>query len=365
MSHSTILGGSIAERRIMCPGSAVAEAGKPDHTSEAARAGTLRHEVIAARFLGTEPPPHDDEARSDVDDALEAFDALVDEHFSELGDYLLVEQKVALPSVAEGVFGTVDLITAGKAKDGSPLGMVLDWKFGHRRVSARHNLQLSTYAVGVEDTLPHVLEGCERVLFAIVQPSHGYDVWETDRHWIGHVRGVLRDTVAKIAAGTDERNPGDWCRYCKGASECPKARGLLVQADEFPLASPVAYHEALALADKMEAFISNVRAAAMDAAMRGEQILGHKLVQKVARRKWRDEAAVLDALPEAAARGVLSPAQLEKALGKRSFAERAAHLVVQESSGLTLVADTDRRPAVEIRRSLAETLGLDPNDRIL
>jgi hypothetical protein len=45
---------------------------------------------------------------------------------------------------------------------------------------------------------------------------------------------------------------------------------------------------------------------------------------------------------------VRSPAQLEKLIGKKRFEAQFSDLVTKESSGHTLVPETDNRPSVEV-----------------
>lgn len=348
--HSSIMGGSNAERRIMCPGSAIAEAGRPDTTSQAAEDGTRKHKLIERAMhneIGVDDI--DPEDREDIIEAARLFELFRDLTGLKF-DSVYYEERVALD--IPGVFGTIDVLA--RAGD---VGVVLDWKFGHREVKAAHNIQLGTYAAGAISQLPAEFGPLKRWVFAIVQPAHGLSYWETDSLWIEHLREREREAANLIHAGEDIRRSGSWCDYCKGAIDCPELRSNLVQIGRFdkqPIPA-VSYAEALALADKAEAFVKQVRAEANAAALeRGETILGYKVVEKVARRKWSvSDKELLDALPEVATTVPLSPAQAEKKLGKAAYAERAAPLVMKESSGLVLVKDEDRRPAVDVSKQLS------------
>ena len=108
---------------------------------------------------------------------------------------------------------------------------------------------------------------------------------------------------------------------------------------------------ALALAPVLDSWIKSIEAHALDLGLNGEPLPGTKVVEKRATRKW-----VGDAYEQLFVRGVptdkmltepelLSPAQLEKRLGKKEFKEVAADLCPAVASGYTLARDTDAREA--------------------
>jgi hypothetical protein len=108
----------------------------------------------------------------------------------------------------------------------------------------------------------------------------------------------------------------------------------------------------------VEDWMSAVREYTFNLMTQGVHIPGWKLVQKRAMRKWKDEAAV-EAWVEASRTGIraytvpelLSPAQMEKAVGKKNL---PADLYVSISSGLTLAAEQDARPAATITTAAEE-----------
>jgi hypothetical protein len=103
----------------------------------------------------------------------------------------------------------------------------------------------------------------------------------------------------------------------------------------------------------IDLWIGAVRKEAMDRALRGEVIEGFKLVQKRPMRKWAaDDDTVrmvaFDSMIDPMTQPTLrSPADLEKLIGAQQFKLLFARLVEYVSSGLTLVAESDRRPAVD------------------
>ena len=102
----------------------------------------------------------------------------------------------------------------------------------------------------------------------------------------------------------------------------------------------------------LEGWIKNVREFAYAEAETGHAIPDYKLVDKRATRKWRDDAAALEALTpvlgDAAWKPleVITPAAAEKLLGKQKSI--LDPLTVKESSGHTLVHTSDKREAVNI-----------------
>jgi hypothetical protein len=177
---------------------------------------------------------------------------------------------------------------------------------------------------------------------------------------------------------------GDWCRWCPAAVLCPEISGRALQQAQIEFApesgqlavvdadqlSPENLSRALNAFEKIEFWIAQVRAFAHQKVERGGGLPGWKLVGKRATRKWIDaEKAAKEAfkifredaftMPD-----LLSPAQLEK-LGPDAarFVEKRCQAI---SSGLTLVPDSDPRPAVNQIESdfgdvgIDDLLGIDP-----
>jgi hypothetical protein len=150
---------------------------------------------------------------------------------------------------------------------------------------------------------------------------------------------------------------GEHCRWCPAAGVCPQLRADALAAAETDFAGDVAYNpaelaEALDQLPRVEAWVKAVREFAYAEAERGFCPPGYKLVLKRATRKWVDEQAAAKYLntcgfPDDAIYSppkLKSPAQLEKAVGKQEL--ETCGLVTAESSGYTLVPNTDRRQEV-------------------
>ena len=108
--------------------------------------------------------------------------------------------------------------------------------------------------------------------------------------------------------------------------------------------------QALAMAEKLEAFIADAKALALSRLERGMSVPGYKLVAKRATRQWADESKAREALLESGidSRDIMSlntPTQIEKVC-KALNVTFPTDQVVSVSSGNTLAPESDKRPAV-------------------
>ena len=215
--------------------------------------------------------------------------------------------------------------------------------------------------------------GVSSVTLMIVQPRCPHPDGPV-RRWTFH--GVdflefedrLADAVAATRAPDAPLVAGDHCRWCPAKAICPALRAATMEAARQEFApglpyDPAALAKALDSIPLLETWIKATREFAYAEAIEGRVPAGWKLVEKRATRKWRDEnsaAAMLELLmmPDEIyePRTLLSPAKIEKALGKGGK-EKIAMWTVAESSGLTLVHESDKRPAASPRASAAEDFG--------
>ena len=93
----------------------------------------------------------------------------------------------------------------------------------------------------------------------------------------------------------------------------------------------------------------------MTTLMNGGELPGYKLVEgRLGIRKWRSDQAVLDLLKGAGYREeeitetkVLSPAQMDKAIGKKKAAELLEEYIERAPGAPTIAPITDNRPAYD------------------
>lgn len=377
--HSSIMGGSNADRRILCPGSYELE--KPfaglDTSSDYADQGSVLHEAMkdildngdfdgaidkdVMAFIKGLVGKHYQYRKEfaitqelinlKVLPALQELAILIDEYDIE---EWVVEAKVSLDSVVPGAHGTVDFL----GKDAHLNLHTLDWKFGDGiSVSAVESYQLGFYTgCALYDEQEIIKEMCaqlgDKVYFHIVQSREDFDIrstWETDIDWI-------EDLVDLAAAslGKNDIVPGSHCRWCKAQPTCPAHKDTAISAlkTEIRAVSAVELSKLLDMADQLKPWISKVYELAQNEAEAGVQIPGRKLVEKRAVRKWGDEAAAEKAMKgsrfkidEMYTRKLISPTQAEK-LSKKVYDKKLVEFVTKQSSGLTLALTSDKREAV-------------------
>lgn len=357
MSDHARLSPSAAERWMTCPGSVVLSEGMPEKSSAFAEEGTKAHE-LAEQLLRTGKGTGDPEM---LDHVMRYADFVFG-----LGGELHVEQRVI---VNDDVYGTADAVVW--QSDDKHLHIV-DLKYGAGvAVEVRGNLQLKIYALATLLTFGYP---ATQVTATIVQPrcphsdgpirSVTFDVVDLlDFHAdLEDAVAVVRDASchsAEVLLPAGYLRPSEkGCRWCLAAPKCPalksKAQELAKQvfAKGQPY-DPKALAETLEFLPILEGWIKNTREFAYDEAERGHAIPNWKLVEKRAMRKWRDEKRAEEWLmanggllpDEMYDQKIKSVAQIEKIFGKGELPEE---LVAKESSGHTLVHESDKRPAVQL-----------------
>jgi hypothetical protein len=378
--HS-IVGMSVLDRRLGCPGSAHAERDMQDKPSEASSRGTLLHEAAARALLegltGDDVWDQDQEGIDIIDAYLDVILTLQQKYKATL----LVEHRFHLAAFHPELYGTADAVLIGiDPVTGEVVVIVVDLKSGRgavavRRDDGRPNLQLSGYGLGginaAYDVLP---KGAKvgRLELHVVQPLNGG--WKQTSLTMDEVIDIGCDIAAIVKEALEPDAPryaGEWCRFCKAAATCPAMRSASIgRADisfdtlmddpieAVPAPSEMSNNDiakALAAADMLDVWIGAVRQHAAGLIRQGVGVQGWKLVQRQGRRKWSDDmvaAIYLDSHGfDPWVKKVLSPAQAEKAAkahAKMSGTPQVsiAHLVVLSDPGTALVQESDPRPAI-------------------
>lgn len=335
---------------MTCPGSVVLSEGMPEKSSAFAEEGTFAHGLAENLLLGNA-------AKGDIE-MVDNVMVYVD-HVQSLGGEVHVEQRV---KVNDAVYGTADAVVW--QADLRALH-IIDLKYGAGvPVEVHGNLQLKIYALATLLTFGYP---AQTVTATIVQPrcphsdgpvrSVTYDVVDLlDFH------ADLLDAIAKVeksrAAPQFALVPSEkGCRWCLAAPKCPALKAMAqntakqVFAPGLPY-DPKALAETLDFLPILEGWIKNTREFAYSEAEKGVEVPNWKLVEKRATRKWRDETAVVKdvrllGLELYEAPALKSPAAIEKLLPKDKRA-LLDELTVKESSGHTLVHESDKRPAVKL-----------------
>lgn len=268
------------------------------------------------------------------------------------------------------MFGTADFV----AYDLNTRELeVVDLKFGVGVVvQVEGNKQLPYYGLGAALSPDMAGLAIDTVKLTIVQPRAGHpdgvirSVTMTLDELLGFT-GELMDAARATQNPHAALNAGPHCRFCPASGMCPEQvaqaqRVAMVEFKDMPLDAPPTpetlpaelFAEMLGKLHILDDWMSAMRAVATQRLERGVPVAGFKLVAKRATRKWINEAEAIQWLlaDGATTQRIMdsklkSPAQIEKVVGKTHL---PADLVSKESSGTSMVADSDPRPAITLGR---------------
>ena len=359
-----LLSASSAHRWLACPPSAVANEVYPDQDTEFTREGTLAHEVaeIVARRSVPQLYPLIDTMElpegytQEMIECAEGYADYILEHLKSDDAVVLLEQKVDFsPWVPEG-FGTCDCILI----QGDTL-TIIDYKYGQGvPVSAVDNPQMKLYALGAINDFG-IAYDIKKVEMHIYQPR--LNNVSDDSLTVDELMKWGEKTVKPIAErafkGKGKYKPGEHCRFCQHAGRC---RSLTKTCTEYvethslrvgvPVLAPYEVADVLRMEPLISLWLKRVKEQAFTSLMNGEEVPGYKLVEgKLGNRKWTNEQDVCIALVEAGYNmdeitktEVLSPSQMDKAIGKKTVAELLEGFIARAPGQPTVVPETDKRP---------------------
>jgi hypothetical protein len=329
------------------------------HVAHDLAATCLQTKLDAHQVWLNVPSAHYDGFDIPITDEIREHVQSYSDYVRALGGALTVERTFRLSA---DFGGTADAIVL----DDDTLH-VLDFKYGKGvRVDAERNPQMLCYAVLALSEYGPLCE-FKRIVLHVHQPRIGNvasweatpeQVAEFERELQAAMKRALPFVMGEAVPGLLDYAAGEHCRFCTLAATCPglrehatrQAQKVFGTAAEVPQSTLA---EILRQAEVIDLWIGAVRKEAMDRALRGEVIEGFKLVQKRPVRKWAaDDDTVrmiaFDSMIDPMTQPTLrSPADLEKLIGAQQFKLLFARLVEYVSSGLTLVAESDRRPAVD------------------
>jgi hypothetical protein len=370
MKHSKIVGGSTAKRVINCPGSvALVDKMPPQPSSSYADEGTLLHDVMAKLVGYGDGADPQEMLGATYKDAVLTQDLLdrkilpalaaLDEIDPSREMTYAVESRVGFGDFLPNVFGSTDLL--GIIGDRA---VVLDWKFGDGvAVEAKENEQLMFYAAAAARTKATAWAFVDalEVELIIVQPPY-IRRWSTTMERINQFEQTLLSAVKASQHDDAPLKVGDHCRWCAAKPVCPLMTGaadraLVAKLDALPIDQITHYLDQVPL---LEGFIKDLQQLAHGLIEEGQAVPGYKLVNKRATRSWLDADKAAAWLTAAGAEPyeekIISPAAAEKLLKGAKIA-LPADLVTAVSSGSTLVAESDPRPAVvQIGQTLVKAL---------
>jgi hypothetical protein len=396
MSHSNLMGGSIADRRVNCPRSYTLEQLVPkDKGSVYARQGTALHEMMAriladgveaADLLPFDYTQEEDDGSTwtytvtedEWDElgapALQTLDTFIDQMEDLTGSVfqMYIEQSCDYPGV-EGARGTSDLIwRCGE------WGGIWDWKFGRGYVSAYENSQLMFYLYAAIAKFPQFFGGVQWWGVAICQPkvSAKPSFWDLAEGDLGEFNRKVHAALGAMKLGVKAPiKAGDHCKFARCKAVCPLHAGAAVElgsmmaalegAKTAELDLPSFLSNAMELAGMAERWSKTIAGLAQTSLENGATVPGWKLVaKKSAGKTWVEDEEIVEArlkergLPDESIikRSLVTPTQALTAAKKANVEIDPGLYEQKPSSGFTLTREDDPRPTA--RRTSEETIAL-------
>lgn len=238
--------------------------------------------------------------------------------------FIVVERKVAIPSISPDLFGTGDCFVWVPSYK---LLIAIDYKYGFEDVSCGDiedtNPQIGAYLVaGVETVnLP-----AEHYIAAIYQPRRVIGVagqsLELPAEWLAAERAKLAQEVANVKAATGANpTPGDHCRYCRAKPVCPRVHETLAAAVSTYVGLTNLHTmdddevvQLWACRSAFKGFWEDVQTRIETLSKVGHARLG--VTTKDGRRKWKDEGLVTLTLLALGKTDLLSPKALSEVFDK-------------------------------------------------
>lgn len=405
------LGGSSASRWVQCPGSvAMCEALPRPPEAHVARKGTFAHslaELCLLEFLehkrsGTDPDikfkllaAHKPDwlTEEEHSEVIEHAQAYRDAVFKQLmggsvtGKVWGFEEKVYVDK-ALGMGGSVDFWWAGLDDRAKRALKLCDYKSGFLFVDVKLNSQLFFYAIGLLKKIRKLGKDIDYVTLSIFQPKHEPQYREvnvTVKALEAYEKKLYKAANDVFFAKKPKLKTGAWCGYCPAKGCCPKykqdlqVRSSLVLVDPNTATLPepqfvdperlvnIVLHE-----KEITAYLKKCKQYAILKASAGNPLPGTKLVSGVSRRKWKPESNLIIQKLEAEVSAPVTQVKLlaltsvervlKEELGKERAAEVLSDLVTQTTPTITLVRETDPRPAVANAQDILDGLDDDDND---
>lgn len=373
MTTHAKLAPSSASRWIACTPSAHLEAQFPDKAGAAAAEGTLAHKLgeakirLAAKQISkaqyskiVKEVEADALFTPDMHDYAEDYATFVLERFAEAKAHtpdakLFVETRLDMTDYVPEGFGTGDVcIVADTVAD------FIDLKYGKGvEVSAVNNKQMMLYALGLLKEFSFMYN-IETVRMTIYQPRidnvSTWEIYTTELlHW---AETELKPKAALAFNGEGDFTPGSHCQFCRVRATCRAhaEQQLEVLQYDFKAAALLNDDEVvdvLKRASALTSWLKEIGDHALDQAVNnGKKWPGMKLVEGRSNRMYKDAEAVSAKLLQAGfaeeiiyePRTILGITAMEKAIGKKPFAEFLDGLVIKPAGKPTLVSADDKRP---------------------
>ena len=360
-----LLSASSAHRWLECPASAVAATAYPGTDTEFTREGTLAHEVAECIAYGVGPASVKDDldrigvADKEMIDCAIGYRDYIQEQTKSDSAHVLLERRVDFsPWVPDG-FGTCDCIIL---QDDTMT--IIDYKYGVGvPVSAVDNPQLKLYALGALNDYGFAFE-VSKIEMHIYQPrinNVSVDKCTVDE-LMDWAEKTVKPTAEKAAQGKGGYKAGEHCRFCPHGGKCRTLSKFCTDFVEthdlrvgVPKLAPFEVAEVLAMEPVIALWLKKVKELALNSLLDGEAIPGFKVVEgKLGNRKWTNEDDVARVLTgagftaeEITETKLLSPAAMDKAIGKKKAAELLEVFIERSPGAPTIAPENDKRPVYD------------------
>lgn len=370
MADHALLSASSSHRWLVCGPSARLEEPYPDVETEYTKEGTLAHKLaefktrfklgwISDTCLAREmeiikaDPLYSDEMLEYAEAYAGHISATLEDMERSDGDvFIELEHKVDYSMYAPGGFGTCDCLMIGDSKL-----VVIDLKYGKRRIEAEGNTQMRLYALGADcgEGTSYFYDNIEMIIF---QPriEDGISISRVTRSALcawGQEYVIPR--AENAFRGCGEFAPSEQaCYYCKARHECrARAKQYVDMFDDTPDPALLSLDEVGDYLQRSQGFarwLGDLETLATKSLIEGSPVQGWKLVEGRSNRKITkpDEAAAIlakEGLSETqifdySIKGITA---LEKLVGKKKFAVLLADCIEKPAGGPKLVPSADPR----------------------
>lgn len=361
-----VLSASSSHRWLNCNPSARLEEKFEDNETEAAAEGTAAHALCEHKLrkmlkLRSRKPTSKYDC-DEMDEYTDGYVEFVSEQIAQAKQFckdplVLIEQKLDFSCYVPDGFGTGDCLVVA-----DHLLHIIDFKYGMGvLVDAVENPQMMLYALGALRLFDSLYE-IDTVSMSIYQPRRdNVSTWTIS---VAELNEWAENTLAPKAKlafeGKGEFSPGTWCTFCKAAVKCGARAESKLQLAKYefaepPLLSDEEIEDILGRVDDLTKWANEIVAYAQDAAINhGKTWSGFKLVESRTIRKYSDEEAVAQAASDAGyhdiyKKSLIPITEMEKLMGKKTFAEVLGGLVVKPQGKPTLVPASDKRPAIIVK----------------
>ena len=367
-----LLSASGSHRWMACPPSARLEECCQNKESDAAKEGTVAHELCELKVkvqLGEDVSMSEYEALKENPLFTKEMDACTNiyadyciDTAKEENGLPLIEVELDLSSYIPEGFGTVDCVIVSE-----DTLHVIDFKYGRGvEVSPVENSQLMIYALGAYDLYSPIYD-FKTVKLTIVQPRLSAEpkTWECDVQHLLDFAEKLKPIADLAFKGGGEFAPSEHtCLFCKAKYTC-RARAdknlstmFLQEKDPYTLSNDE-IGEILAKVADFPKWIKDLEDYALEQLLSGNEIKGYKAVEGRSSRVWSDEKKAFEVIIEDGTEEKdlyettpLSLAKIEKLLGKKKFASLVGEYVTKSQGKPTLTLSSDIRPSIQDVKSM-------------